>query len=205
MKRKIALFGGTFDPIHKGHTAVAESAREYVQAEAVLFIPAHRSPHKRISPQAGIADRVEMIRLAIRENEHFHLNECELSRPEPSYTLETVNELKSHYGRDVEMYWLLGADSVNDLPKWYGINELIDECTLCVMFRAGFDRPDFSAFTDLLGRQRVEKLRQNVIPTPLINMNSTEIRSRIAAGLDVSEMLHPEVLGYIRRRNLYRP
>jgi nicotinate-nucleotide adenylyltransferase len=204
MERKIALFGGTFDPIHKGHTIVAEYASEYVGAETVVLIPAHRSPHKQAPPQASAADRIEMIRLITKEKKAFRLSECELSRPEPSYTLETVNELKAHYGREVQMYWLVGADSVNDLPSWYRINELIDECNLCVMLRAGFDRPDFNKFQDILGPKRVEKLQQNTIPTPLIDINSTEIRNRIAAGQNVSDMLHPAVLQYICQRNLYR-
>ncbi len=203
MKRKITLFGGTFDPIHKGHTIVAEYAGRYIGAESVLFIPAHRSPHKQISPQASVTDRIEMINLAIKEKKAFRLSECELSRPEPSYTMETVSELKEYYGTEVKMYWLLGADSIDDLPNWYGINKIIDECNLCVMFRAGFDRPDFNKFRKLFGPKRVEKLKKNIIPTPLININSTEIRSRIAAGRDVSDMLHPAVLQYIRQRSLY--
>jgi nicotinate-nucleotide adenylyltransferase len=204
MERKIALFGGTFDPIHKGHTIVAEYASEYVGAKSVVFIPAHRSPHKQTPPQASVADRIEMISLAIKEKKAFHLSRCELSRPEPSYTLETVNELKAHYGREVQMYWLLGADSINDLPNWYRINELIDKCNLCVMLRAGFDRPDFNNLQDIFGPKRVEKLQQNIIPTPLIDINSTQIRNRIAAGQDVCDMLHPAVLQYIYQKNLYR-
>jgi nicotinate-nucleotide adenylyltransferase len=204
MGRKIALFGGTFDPIHKGHIIVAEYAKNHIGAESVLFIPAHRSPHKQTPPQASVTDRIEMIEFAIKEKKGFGLSECELSRPEPSYTLETVNELKAHYGCGVQIFWLLGADSVNDLPSWYRINELIDECNLCVMFRAGFDKPDFNGFKGLLGAKRVEKLQNNIIPTPLIDINSTEIRSKIIAGQDVSDMLHPAVLQYIQRKNLYR-
>lgn len=204
MERKIALFGGTFDPIHKGHIIVAEYASGYIGAEAAVFIPAHRSPHKQTPPQASVTERIEMIRLAIKGKKTFHLSRCELSRPEPSYTLETVNELKAHYGCEVQMYWLLGADSVNDLPNWYRINELIDKCNLCVMLRPGFDRPDFNNFQGIFGPKRVEKLQQNIIPTPLIDINSTQIRNRIAAGQDVSDMLHPAVLQYICQRNLYR-
>jgi nicotinate-nucleotide adenylyltransferase len=203
MERKIALFGGTFDPIHKGHTIVAEHAAEYIGAESVVFVPAHRSPQKQTPPQASAADRIEMINLAIKGQKSFCLSKCELNRPEPSYTLETVNEFKTQHGRGVQMYWLLGADSVNDLPGWYKINELIDECNLCVMFRAGFDEPDFSKFQEAFGPKRVEKLQQNIIPTPLIDINSTEIRNRIAARQDVSDMLHPAVLQYIRQRDLY--
>jgi nicotinate-nucleotide adenylyltransferase len=101
------------------------------------------------------------------------------------------------------IYWLAGADSVEDLPGWYGILELIDECNLVIMFRAGFKPPDFSRFEPVWGRQRVEKLQRNVVKTPLIDISSTEIRKRLAAGRDVSGMVCPKVLQYIREHGLY--
>lgn len=205
MKRKIVLFGGTFDPIHYGHTGVAENALRHIGAEKVVFIPARRSPHKHFFPVADASQRLDMIALAIADNEKFCLSDCELKRPEPSYTLQTVRHFHQHYGQDAAIYWLTGADSVDDLPAWYKICELINRCNLCVMLRAGFQPPDFDKFEDVLGHERLTKLKQNVVPTPLIDISSTQIRKRLSLGRDVTDMLHPAVLDYIRKHNLYQP
>jgi nicotinate-nucleotide adenylyltransferase len=204
VKKKIALFGGTFDPIHLGHTAVAAAAAEHIGAEKIVFIPAKRSPLKDSFPEAGDGDRLAMIALAIADNEKFQLNDYELRKPEPSYTLETVRRFQADYGGKALIYWLIGADGIDELSRWYGIVELIDECNLCVMFRAGCKPPDFAKFKDVWGAARVEKLQRNVIRTPLIDISSTEIRNRLAAGRDVTDMLAPQVADYIRKHCLYQ-
>ena len=202
---KIALLGGTFDPIHLGHTEVAAAAAEHIGAQKVIFIPAKCSPLKRGLPQASDEHRMNMIGLAIKGNGGFELSEFELRKPGPSYTLETVRHFRAKYGADAAMYWLLGADSIDEMPHWHRITELIDECILSVMFRAGCERPTFSRFEPLWGRQRVEKLERNAIPTLLIDISSTEIRTRLAAGRDVSDMVAAEVADYIRKHHLYQP
>lgn len=203
-KKKIALFGGTFDPIHLGHTAVAAAAAEHIGAEKVIFVPAKRSPLKDSFPKAGDDDRLAMISLAIAGNEKFQLNDYELRKPEPSYTLETVKHFQADCGGKALIYWLIGADSIYELSRWYGVVELIDTCILCVMFRAGCKPPDFAEFEDVWGAARVEKLQRNVIRTPLIDISSTEIRNRLAAGRDVTDMLAPQVADYIREHGLYQ-
>lgn len=202
-KRKIALFGGTFDPIHLGHTGVASAAVEQIGAVKVVFVPAKCSPLKQTLPQAGDDDRLRMIGLATANDNRFELSDYELRKPQPSYTLETVRHFNGEYGSDTSIYWLIGADTIGDLPYWYHAAELIDECEIAAMFRAGCEPPDFAGFEDLWGAERVEKLRRNVIPTPLIDISSTEIRNRLAAGRDVSDMLDPAVLSYVRQRGLY--
>ncbi len=203
-KRKIALFGGTFDPIHLGHTTVASSAGEYIGAEKIILIPAKRSPLKHFLPKASGSDRLEMIALAIKGNDDFELSDYELKKRQSSFTLETIREFQSEYGKETALYWLVGADSIDDLRYWHGIIELIDECNLSVMYRAGFDTPDFAKFENVWGAARIKKLVQSVIPTPLVDISSTEIRRRLAMGLDVTGMLEPSVADYIRRHGLYR-
>lgn len=204
VKRRIALFGGTFDPIHLGHTTVAATAIQYIGAEEIVFIPAKCSPLKDCLPEASDSDRLQMIALAIAGKERFQLSDGELKKSEPSYTLETVRKLQDGYGSDTLLYWLIGADNVDDLPLWYRIDELIDACNLSVMYRAGYAPPDFAKFTDIWGGRRVEKLQRNVVETPLIEISSTEIRNRITTGQDVNNMLHASVADYIRRHNLYK-
>jgi nicotinate-nucleotide adenylyltransferase len=201
--RHVALFGGTFDPIHLGHTRVAAAAAEQVGAEKVVFIPAKISPLKGFFPFARDEDRLHMIMLAIVGHAGFAVSDCELKRPAPSYTLDTVRQFQRDCGPETAIHWLLGADTVADLVHWHKVRELIDECYLTVMQRPGYT-PDFDRFEPLWGRGRVDKLKKNAIQTPLIDISSTEVRQRLAVGGDVSGMLHPDVIRYIREHNLYR-
>ncbi len=203
-KRKIALFGGTFDPVHLGHTTVAADAAEHIGAEKIIFILAKRSPLKGFLPKANDSHRLKMIALAIAEQKIFEASDCELKKPAPSYTLETVRQFQAEYGGDTLIYWLVGADSIDDLTYWHQIVELLDVCILTTMYRAGFEPPNFAKFKALWGPQRIEKLQQNVIQTPLIDISSTEIRDRLAVGRDVTDMLHPAVADYIRKHGLYQ-
>ena len=202
-ERKIALFGGTFDPIHLGHTAVAAAAGEHIGADKVVFVPARRSPLKAFFPEASDEDRLAMIGLAISGNSGFEVNDYELKKAGPSYTLETVRYFRQQLGSGVLIYWLAGADTLEDLPHWYGVTELIDECNLAVMYRAGVAPPDFSKFISLWGEDRVRKMQQNVVETPLVDISSTEVRKRLSAGQDVGGIICPKVLQYIRERRLY--
>jgi nicotinate-nucleotide adenylyltransferase len=199
----IALFGGSFDPIHVGHTTVAAHAVEYLNAQKIIFIPARRSPLKHARPCATDADRLAMIECATANNHSFSVSDYELRRPAPSYTLHTVNHFREINPTNTLIYWLVGADGVNDLPYWYGINELIHACRLAVMYRAGFNPPDFAAFEPLWGENQTALLQQNIIKTPLIDASSTEIRSRLARGDKVDDLLDPDVLAYIRKKGLY--
>ena len=203
MRQKIILFGGTFDPIHYGHIRIAESAIQQIAADQLVFIPAKRSPHKKSFPVASAKERLEMISLAIAGKDNFSLTDCELKRPEPSFTLDTVRSFRAQYPEDAEVYWLVGADMVKDLTKWHRICDLIDQCNLCVMPRPGFERPSFAGLKGVLGRQRLEKLQRNVISTPLVDISGTQIMKKLACGDDVEPMLPPRVLAYIRKNGLY--
>jgi len=203
-ERTIALFGGTFDPIHLGHTSVATAAAAKTRVERVIFIPARCSPLKGFTPRAGDSDRLAMIALAAAACDRFAVSDCELKRPAPSYTLDTLRQFQQEYGPGTSIRWLLGADSVPDLVHWHRIRELIDECDVTTMLRAGYEPPDFDRFEPLWGPERVAKLKRDAIETPLIDISSTEVRKRLAAGEDVRGMLHPDVIDYIQRHGLYR-
>jgi nicotinate-nucleotide adenylyltransferase len=203
-KRKIALFGGTFDPIHLGHTTVAADALEHIGAEKIVFIPAKRSPLKGFLPRAKDNDRLEMISLAIAGEKNFQVSDCELKRPAPSYTLATIRKFQADYGSETSIHWLIGADGVDDLTYWYKISELIDACNLTTMYRAGCEPPDFTKFEEIWGREHIEKLQRNIIQTPLVDISSTEIRNIIAVNGDYQKMLHPAVADYIRKNGLYQ-
>jgi nicotinate-nucleotide adenylyltransferase len=201
---RISLFGGTFDPIHVGHTTVADAAARQIDARKVIFIPAKVSPLKGFFPFASDSDRLRMIELATACDDQFAVSDGELKRPAPSYTLDTVRQFKRQYGPETSIHWLIGADGIGDLVHWHKIQELIDECHLTTMRRPGYPVPDFDRFEPLWGPQRVAKLKDDMIETPLVNVSSTEVRKRLAAGEDITGMLHPDVIEYIREHNLYR-
>jgi len=203
-KKKVILFGGTFDPVHVGHTTVADYACNYINAEKTIFIPAKRSVLKDLAPKANDLQRYEMLSLAIADNDKFELSDYEIKKTKPSFTLDTVKYFKNKLNRQYDLYWLIGADAIKDFPLWYKVEELIDTCDLCLICRAGFEKPDFSSFKKQWGLQRVEKMQKNIIETPLIDINSTEIRKLLAQNKDVDNMLNPSVAKYIKKNNLYR-
>jgi nicotinate-nucleotide adenylyltransferase len=203
MKGKIILLGGSFDPIHNGHIIIARHAIAHTGADKLVFIPAQRSPHKPQFPAAGAADRLKMVELAIADEKKMSASDCELKREPPSYTIDTVRHFQKEYGPEVNLYWLIGADMLKDLPRWYRIEELLDECSLSLMMRPGFDKIELMRFVAIFGQARVNKLERNIIDNPLIDISSTEIRRRIASGQDVSQMVHPAVLAYIKEKRLY--
>ncbi len=202
-EKRIALFGGTFDPIHLGHTTVAAAAGEGIGANKVIFVPAKRSPLKAFFPEASDEDRLAMIKLATEDNGRFGFSDYELKKAGPSYTLETVRYFRRELGSSVSIYWLIGADTLEDLPHWYGVTELIDECNLAVMHRAGFVASDFSRYVSLWGEKRVKKMQRSAVETPLVDISSTEVRKRLAAGREVIGIISPKVLQYIREHSLY--
>ena len=199
---RVVLFGGTFDPVHVGHTAVAQAAKEKTGAERFVFILARKSPLKRLGPVAGDKDRVQMLELAIKERDGFEVSRWEIERRGNNYTIDTVRHFKQVYA-GAAVYWLMGADQVPELGRWYKVEQLIDECELSVMYRGGFEKPDFEIYRDKWGDKRVTKLKSNVIETPLVDVSSTEIRVRLARGEDVEGMVDEQVREYILARGLY--
>jgi nicotinate-nucleotide adenylyltransferase len=203
MKNKIILFGGSFNPVHIGHIAVAEFALEHLNANQVIFVPAKRSPFKTYPPQVTDQQRTEMLSLAISNRKGFSIDTCELSRPAPSYTLDTVLYFKEKFPQDTILYWLIGADMVGDLSKWYQIRKIMDNCIISVMNRGGIDRPDFEQFEKDMPAEYASAIRKNMINTPRIDISSTDVRWRIEHSEDVSALLDSRVLNYIKTNRLY--
>jgi nicotinate-nucleotide adenylyltransferase len=176
-----------------------------LKTDTVVFVPAKCSPLKGVTPpMATNEDRLAMIALAIDGIDGFAVSDWELNRPAPSYTIDTVHHFRAEYGPETAVYWLLGADSINDIVRWYKVTELIDTCHLAFMYRGGYKPPSFEDFVGLWGPERVEKLRRDVVETPRIAVSSTQIRRKLATGENVDEKLAPAVAEYIRRRGLYR-
>lgn len=199
---KIILFGGSFDPIHAGHVCVARHALQALDAGKLIFIPAHRSPHKTDLPAAG-RHRLAMIRKAIEGIDGFCVSDCELMRPQPSYTLDTINYFREQFGSDAVLHWLVGADQLSSFDRWHRVNELLKRCRVSVMVRAGYPPPDFSRFKEIFSKDVIDRLKSDVVTTPLIELDSTAIRRQIAADTIGTDALPAGVLEYIRKNHLY--
>lgn len=199
---KLMLYGGTFDPVHNGHVKVAQSAFEKLGCDKAFFIPARRSPHRSKGPLASGPERIAMLKLALADMPRFEVSDCELKRPEPSYTFDTIKHFARTY-QNAELFWIVGADALTDLLDWHKIAQITDICTLCVMYRPGYQKPEFQGFEDHLGPERTQKLRNNVIPGPLFDISSTEIRANLLKGRQCTDLIDPRVMHYIRNKGLY--
>jgi nicotinate-nucleotide adenylyltransferase len=198
---KIILFGGTFDPIHNGHLAVAHAALESIGGDELIFVPARQSPHKPQPPTDGV-HRVAMIRCAIAACRSFSVSDCELHRAEPSYTVDTIRYFRQRVNAAAEIHWLIGADQLDDLAKWYCIDELLDACHISTMVRGGYPPPDMGRFEGVFRPDQVEQLRRDILMTPEVPVSSTEIRAELSQGR-MPEGLPACVRGYIQRQKLY--
>ncbi len=202
--RKIILYGGSFDPIHRGHLTMMQFAMQHLQAGKGFFIPAGCSPLKRRNPYADATSRVEMIKRAIQTLPGVEVCDYELNHAGPSYTIDTVRYFRRQVGQDAQLYWLLGADAVAELPYWHQIGQLAQSCRLCVMYRGGYPMPKLDLLTGVLTPAQSEQLKMDALATPLMDISSTAIRQAIAAGQDVSGLLPDGVWQYIQDKKLYR-
>jgi nicotinate-nucleotide adenylyltransferase len=200
---RIGVFGGTFDPVHVGHLILAEQCREQANLDRVLFVPSASPPHKQTQPVTPFAQRVEMLSLAISGHASFSINELEKDRDGPSYTAHTLEQLQREQPGD-EFFFILGSDSLHDLPKWYQPRRILELATLLVVLRA--DWPVFNTEELKLAMQLPADfpLRYTLVEAPLITLSSRDIRKRIAEGRSVRYMVPRAVEAYAEDKGLYR-
>ncbi|WP_028561704.1 nicotinate-nucleotide adenylyltransferase [Paenibacillus pinihumi] len=192
---QVGLMGGTFDPIHYGHLLAAESAREACSLDEVWFIPSAHPPLKPNSPKAGAKERLEMVYRAIDFQPHFRALDIELERETTSYTFDTIAELKELYpGR--EFFFIIGADRVNDLPKWHRIEELAKQVSFIAL-----DRPGTPILADQLPEYLQGRIRRCEMPQ--VDFSSTDIRQRVRERRSIRFMTPDKVFQFIQRNDLY--
>ncbi len=198
--RRVAVMGGTFDPIHYAHLLIAEDVRRRFRLPRVLFMPAGSPPHKGDDEVSSAEDRYIMALLATSNNPHFTVSRLEIDRPGPSYTIATVRGLKSEAGEGAQVFFVTGADAVLELLTWHEPDAILDEATVVAVPRPGFD---LDLLDETLGARRASKI--TVIEAPLANISSTMIRRLVRAGESVRYLTPRPVIDYIRKRGLYRP
>jgi nicotinate-nucleotide adenylyltransferase len=196
----IGVLGGTFDPIHNGHLLLAEEVRARLNLAETLFVPAGQPWLKVDNPISSAEHRVEMMRLAIVDRPYFKLEVMEIGRPGPSYTVDTIDRLKAQLGIGNELFFILGADNLAELPLWRESSRLITICHLVVVPRPDYPLPDLKALEAL-----IPGLSQKVtlMDKPEINISASAIRSRVARGLSIHHLVPEPVEEYIKQHKLY--
>jgi len=197
----IGVLGGTFDPIHGGHLAAAAEATSRLELAEVIFVPAGRpwlKPGEDISPAA---QRLEMVCLAIADKPGYKLSSIEIERPGPTYTVDTMAELRQKYTTGDKLYFIIGRDKLAELPQWHQPQHLIALCRLVAVPRVGCPEPDLDELEKALPgiSQRLVML-----DGPRIDVSSSMIRDRVRRGLDISRLVPEAVVGYIREKGLYK-
>lgn len=190
----IGIFGGAFNPPHVGHLIVAESVREQLRLDKVIFVPSADPPHRRDVSRASGQARLEMTSLAIKGNAHFEASDAELSRPGKSYTIDTLLMFESLHPR-ARLHLLIGSDNLLEFHTWKSPREIIVRCELVVFQRPGF------AMTDVKNEYSKSARLVNV---PHIAISSSEIRRRVKMGRSIRYLTPAAVEEYIFRHGLYR-
>ena len=187
LRARVGVFGGTFDPVHVGHLAIALAALESVPLDRVLFVPARRSPLKDRDPLASVSDRVAMLEAAVASEPRFALSPVELDRDGVSYTVDTLEALRS----EGDLFLILGSDALADLELWREPDRIRELATILVAARPGAPEPD-----PMHGARAFD--------APRLDISSRELRARAARGMSLRYLVPDAVWEHIKERGLYR-
>ena len=200
---RLGILGGSFDPVHFGHLILAESCREQCRLDAVWFVPAAIPPHKQNNKLSAPADRIEMLKLAIGGHEAFNVYTGEIDRGGVSYTVDTLQQLHDQEPQR-ELFFLMGADSLADLPTWREPERICSLAIPAVVRRAGAPEPDDTVLARLMSPDRLALARQHRVEMPTIDLSASDLRRRVAAGQSIRFRTPRAVEKYIEAHGLYR-
>lgn len=192
---KIAIMGGSFNPIHYAHLLSAEQVREGLGYDKIVFVPAARPPHKAQPDMVSAEHRYQMVLLATAGNPYFEVSRIELDRAGPSYTIQTIKTLRHVYDETTELAWIIGADSLIEYKIWKDFDEVLKQCTMIATTRPNYD----------LERVPLE-VRKSVITFRItgFDTSATEIRERIRNNISIRYLVPEAVVTYIEQHQLYQ-
>ncbi len=191
---KIAIMGGTFNPIHHGHLLCAEQVRDGLGYDKILFVPSARPPHKSQPDMVSAEHRYQMVLLATTNNQNFEVSRIELDREGPSYTIQTIRTLRNNYGTSTDLAWIIGADSLIEYKIWKDFDGVLEQCTMIATTRPNYDLQLVPS-----------EIRNRVIIYRItgIDISATEIRKRIQKNLSIQYLVPDSVAEYIYEHKLY--
>jgi len=198
------IFGGTFNPVHKGHLIIAEEILVRKNLDEIIFVPSARPPHKDNESIIDANLRLEMLKLATNRNNHFKTSDIEISRDDYSYTLETMDIFSKKYPHK-NLFFIIGSDSITNISTWKNAKELIAKFSFIIA-----ERPDFNFTEKLIDQTPLpkslkNKLKKGIVSTPLIDVSSTIIRNKCLNEESIDGLVTPEVKGFIIDNGLYKP
>jgi nicotinate-nucleotide adenylyltransferase len=198
---RLGVLGGSFDPVHIAHLLMAETVREALSLDLVLFVPTGVQPLKQGRPVTPAEHRVKMLELALRDNPCFEISRVDVDRDGPSYTVDTVRQLREEWGGDaLQMWFIVGADSLASFPRWRDPDGILSQTRLAIV-----RRPDVSVDMAAL-EQWLPGIAASVdwVDAPLVEISATDIRQRVAAGHSIRYRVPKAVREYIEAHDLYR-
>lgn len=199
-RKRVGILGGTFDPIHVGHLMMAEAVRGEYRLDEILFIPAASPPHKEGQRITPAAHRYLMTVLATLSNPRFRVSDIEMKRPGPSYTIDTVYELRYQFPQTA-FYFIIGTDVIAEIATWDRVEELLTLCPFIAASRPG-EEPDLVRLRRELGA--LGEARIHPVTTPELEISSTDIRQRVRRGASIRYIVPDAVEQYIYKEGLYR-
>lgn len=201
MPQRIGIFGGTFNPIHLGHLVIAEAAWQEYDLAKVVFVPASHPPHKQQDSDVAPNElRYEMVRLAIADNPHFDISDVELRREGLSYTVDTLRYFHTQYPAGTEFYFIIGTDTLEQLPTWKYIDELIELCHFVSALRPHY-QVNWEHLTERFGD--LAQTRIHYLATPQLEISATDLRRRLCRGQSVRYLMPDPVRRRLTEKGIY--
>ncbi len=204
VKPRLAVFGGSFDPVHNGHLFIAGSLLRQKLTEEVLLVPAGTPPHKQEGLMASPEHRLAMLKLAVEEYPGISVSDIELAQESmPAYTINTLETLTRLF-RDSDIHFVIGMDSLLDIPNWHRAGELVNRHSFLVYPRPGFEPPSPAMLAPHFGPRNAEKLRRSIINLPEMPVSATMIRETVSQRQSLCGLVCDSVARYIREHKLYQ-
>jgi nicotinate-nucleotide adenylyltransferase len=195
---KIGIFGGAFNPVHNGHLALAENYLNSLSLDKILFVPTSVPPHKTSEYLVSGRDRINMLRLAISDNNMLDMTDIEFKRDGKSYTYDTINELRKIYPND-ELFLIVGSDQFFYFQNWYRADDILDSITVVTAAR---ETNEYNALLDFKAQN--DNMKNTIVSNfDVIEVSSSEIREKVKNGEDITYLVPKVVADYIKENNLY--
>jgi len=196
--KRLAIMGGTFDPIHYGHLLMAEEARQAFGIDLVVFVPNAQPPHKKGYAVTSAEHRYAMTLLATASNRYFACSRVEIDRPGLSYSIDTIRHFRAEYPDLEHLYFITGADAILQILTWHDYQKVLHECEFIAVTRPGFHVEEHPEFVGSSLAQHV-----SFLPIPGLDISSTMIRNRLATGHTIKYLTTETVVNYLLREKLY--
>lgn len=201
---RVGVLGGTFDPIHCGHLIIAQEALEVLGLATVIFVPSAHPPHKPAGAVTAAEHRYRMVELALEDDPRFTVSDTECRRTGRSYTIDTLREMSRSLAQGDQLCFLVGSDTVAELPTWKDIRRFPEFCRLIVISRPGCPLERIGDLSRIFPAQVVEQMRRDALTVTAVGISATDIRRRLSQARSIRYLVPEPVRRYIQEQGLYR-